>query len=61
MNHKLVLGGIECMLVWVALENGGCCASMEREASQHSLSENSEIHNDEVLVVEEEQLLIVQV
>lgn len=54
MNYKLVLGGIEGVLVRIALENGGCCTGVEDKASQHSLSESCDVHgNDEFVVVEE--------
>lgn len=53
MNYKLVLGGVEGMLVRVALENSGCCAGVEDKASQHILSDSSEMHgNGEFPVVE---------
>lgn len=53
MNHKFVLGGIEGVLVRVALENGGCCTGVEDKASQHSLSESCDVHgNDEFVVIE---------
>lgn len=54
MDYKLVLGGVEGMLVRVALEDSGCCAGMEDKAGQNSLSESSEMHgNGEFPVVEQ--------
>lgn len=54
MNYKLVLGGVEGMLVRVAFEDSGCCAGVEDKASQNSLSESGEMHgNGEFPVMEQ--------
>lgn len=53
VDYKLVLGGVEGMLVRVTLEDSGCCAGVEDKASQNSLSESSEMHgNGEFPVVQ---------
>lgn len=59
MNYKLVLGGVEGMLVRVALEDCGCCAGIEDKASQNSLSQSCELHGDNELLVAEKSCFVV--
>lgn len=60
MNYKLVLSGIEGVLVRVALKNGGCCTGVEDNTSQHSLSESRKMHVGESFLVIEKDVLLVQ-